>query len=96
MVFGQFSEFQVFNLKTPTQSNIENTRENIKEDEILEIIHEIQKHQREEQNIQKVLLTPDEYLVAGFFNHQLIYMKKIWVGSHNILVMDTTFDICDM
>ena len=62
----RFSNFQVFNLKAPTQNNVGNTREDINEDEVLEIKY-----------------STDRY-------------EKISVGSHNIVLMDITFDICSM
>ena len=54
ILIDRFSNFQVFNLEAPTQNNVGNTREDINEDEVLEIIHEMRKQQREDQNIQLI------------------------------------------
>ncbi|XP_057299636.1 uncharacterized protein LOC130630239 [Hydractinia symbiolongicarpus] len=52
---------------------------------------------REEQKfIRNVVFIPDEYIVTAFDDQQLNDIEKLCVDQNKLIVMDTTFNVCDM
>ncbi|XP_057298383.1 uncharacterized protein LOC130629260 [Hydractinia symbiolongicarpus] len=71
-----------------------NNETDVNEDKLLKVVVEMR---REEQKfIRNVMFTPDEYIVTAFDDQQLNEIEKLCVNQNKIIVMDTTFNVCDM
>ena len=63
-------------------------------DDILQVFTQMKKEER--RFILNIVLTPDEYLVTAYSDVVLNDIETFYVNGNNVLLLDTTFDLCDM
>lgn len=91
----ELNVFKVYNIQQSIgRICCTNNETDVNEDELLKVVVEMR---REEQKfIRNVVFTPDEYIVTAFDDQQLNDIEKLCVDQNKIIVMDTTFNVCDM
>ena len=62
--------------------------------DILQVFTQMKKE--ESRFILNIVLTPDEYLVTADSDAGLNDIETFYVNGNNVLLLDTTFDVCDM
>ena len=63
-------------------------------DDILQVFTQMKKEGS--RFIRNIVLTPDEYLVTAYSDAELNDTETFCVNGNNVLLLDTTFDVCDM
>ena len=63
-------------------------------DDILQVFTQMKKE--ESHFIRNIVLTPDEYLVTAYSDAKLNDIETFCFNGNNVLLLDTTFDVCDI
>ena len=63
-------------------------------DDILQVFTQMKKE--ESHFIRNIVLTPDEYLVTAYSDAELNDIETFCFNGNNVLLLDTTFDVCDI
>ena len=92
--------FQIYNLQSSIKDALPTASSSdldVEDDEVKQVMNEMRKEDDGAcRFIRNISLTSKEYSVTCFFNHHLEDIEKFCVDHGNILVMDTTFDLCNM